>query len=169
MVGEVPAIELVTVGQRKGLGLGGLTEPRYVVAVDVPARTVTIGSARDLLVAEQPVTDLRWAGPEIAGDVRVQCSAHGRAASATVAGAVVRWREPQRRVAPGQSIVLYDTADEVVVGGANFLRMKVHLLAWAAAVLVMTPCAAPLCIVGLPFGMWLLSLLSRIPREAWQV
>ena len=57
----------------------------------------------------------------------------------------------------------------VVVGGANFLRMKVHLVAWAAAVLVMTPCAAPLCIVGLPFGMWLLSLLSRIPREAWQV
>jgi tRNA U34 2-thiouridine synthase MnmA/TrmU len=31
---------------------------------------------------------------------------------------VLRWEEPQRRVARGQSIVLYDTSDEVVLGGA---------------------------------------------------
>jgi tRNA-specific 2-thiouridylase len=33
-------------------------------------------------------------------------------------GAVdVRWREPQRRIAPGQSIVLYDPSDRFVLGG----------------------------------------------------
>jgi tRNA-specific 2-thiouridylase len=117
VVGEVPAIELVTVGQRKGLGVGGAPEPRYVVAVDVPARTVTIGGASDVLVSEQPVADLHWAGPELAGEVLAQCSAHGRAAPATVSAGIVRWREPQRRVAPGQSIVLYDFADELVIGG----------------------------------------------------
>ena len=30
---------------------------------------------------------------------------------------VLRWREPQRRVAPGQSVVMYDDADRVVLGG----------------------------------------------------
>jgi tRNA-specific 2-thiouridylase len=44
-VGRVDAIELVTVGQRKGMELAGAAEPRYAVAVDMPAATVTVGSA----------------------------------------------------------------------------------------------------------------------------
>jgi tRNA-specific 2-thiouridylase len=122
-VGWVPAIELVTVGQRKGLGLLGGAEPRYVVDVDVGAATVTVGTAAELLVGEQPVRDVRWVSGSPSGEVLVQCSAHGGAhrgvVSAGVVGAgVVRWAEPQRRVAPGQSLAVYDADDELVLGGA---------------------------------------------------
>ena len=30
---------------------------------------------------------------------------------------MLEWEAPQRRVAPGQSVVLYDLADERVLGG----------------------------------------------------
>ena len=49
--------------------------------------------------------------------VRVQTSAHGRAVRAVFEAGTIRWSEPQRRVAPGQSVVLYDTGDDKVLGG----------------------------------------------------
>src|SRR5688500_13943619 len=42
-VGRVDAVELVTIGQRRGLGLPGGHAPRYVVGVDVAAATVVVG------------------------------------------------------------------------------------------------------------------------------
>ena len=122
-VGTVAAVELVTLGQRKGLGLAGGGAPRYAVDVDVATATVTVGSRRDLLVDEQPVRGLRWAAGAVPGPVLVQVSAHGAAQPARVVpagdpgGAVVRWEQPQRRVAAGQSVVAYE-GDEVV-GGAT--------------------------------------------------
>ncbi|HEX4903165.1 MAG TPA: tRNA 2-thiouridine(34) synthase MnmA, partial [Acidimicrobiales bacterium] len=47
-VGRVDAVELVTIGQRRGLDVGGHATPRYAVDVDVAAATVTIGAADDL-------------------------------------------------------------------------------------------------------------------------
>jgi tRNA-specific 2-thiouridylase len=120
-VGSVPAVELVTVGQRKGLGLAGGGAPRYAVDVDVATATVTIGSRRDLLVDEQAVRDLRWAADPVAGPLLVQVSAHGTPVPARIEArgdggdAVVRWEQPQRRVAAGQSVVAYE-GDEVVAG-----------------------------------------------------
>ncbi|NCY10293.1 MAG: tRNA 2-thiouridine(34) synthase MnmA, partial [Actinobacteria bacterium] len=57
-------------------------------------------------------------------DVLVQASAHGTAQPAIVESAdrgefVVRWLEPQRRVAPGQSVVLYDPTNRFVLGGGT--------------------------------------------------
>jgi tRNA-specific 2-thiouridylase len=120
-VGRVPAVELVTVGQRAGLGVSGTGERRYAVAVDVPGRTVTVGSADDLLDRQVRLDRVVWADRPATGPVLAQCSAHGAARPAAVApvgadGAVVTWDEPRRRVAPGQSVVLYD-GDEVVGGG----------------------------------------------------
>jgi tRNA-specific 2-thiouridylase len=123
-VGTVEAVQLVTVGQRKGLGLAGGGAPRYAVDVDLATSTVTVGSKRDLLVDHQVLTGLGWAADPVAGPVLVQTSAHGTPVPARIepvdggaAGeAVVRWAEPQRRVAPGQSVVAYE-GDEVV-GGA---------------------------------------------------
>jgi tRNA-specific 2-thiouridylase len=115
-VGHVDAVELVTLGQRRGLTAGG-GERRYVVAVDRDSATVTVGSGADLLTGELALLDLQWvAGPE-QGPVLVQCSAHGPARPAVVDGATVRWTEPQRRIAPGQTVVIYDPADELVLGG----------------------------------------------------
>jgi tRNA-specific 2-thiouridylase len=122
-VGDVDAVELVTVGQRRGLGLPGGGAPRYVVDVDVPAATVRVGSRRDLLSASVLLDDVVWASGPVRGRVRAQCSAHGEPRPATVApdedregGASVRFDEPHRRVASGQSVVLYE-GDEVVGGG----------------------------------------------------
>jgi tRNA-specific 2-thiouridylase len=110
-VGRVGAVELVTVGQRRGLGLRGGHAPRYVVDVDVASATVVVGEERELLADETRVG--RWTGGEPAGRFAVQCSAHGAALPADVVGGTVRWLEPRRRVAPGQLVVAYD-GDEVV-------------------------------------------------------
>lgn len=120
-VGSVPAVELVTVGQRRGLGLAGPGDNRYAVDVDVPSRTVTVGGPDDLMVNETPCRQVVWAHTEVRSTVAAQASAHGETHPVTVtdiAGdtAVVRWHEPRRRVAPGQSIVFYD--GDLVVGGA---------------------------------------------------
>ncbi len=126
-VGSVSAVELVTLGQRKGLGLAGGAAPRYVVDVDRVTPTVTVGGAADLLVATQPVAAMAWVAHPVTGPVDVQCSAHGRPEPATVVAdsddpttAVVAWARPQRRIAPGQSVVAYQ-GDQVVGGGVAVL------------------------------------------------
>jgi tRNA-specific 2-thiouridylase len=113
-------VELVTVGQRRGIGdpqAGG--ERRYAVHVDVAGATVTVGSLGDLMDDRLALTDMSWVDlPAAAGtDVAVQMSAHGRPVEAVFAGAgEVRLNEAVRRVAPGQSVVLYD-GDAVIGGG----------------------------------------------------
>ena len=130
-VGEVPAVELVTVGQRKGLGGPGGGPARYVVDVDVAARQVTVGVRDDLLVEAQDALGWRWVDGVIedavlaagtTGPVLVQVSAHGQPRPATLVvadGGVIslRWHDPERRVAPGQSVVAYDPTDVLVLGG----------------------------------------------------
>jgi tRNA-specific 2-thiouridylase len=120
-VGSVDAVELVTIGQRRGLGLPGGGAPRYVVDVDVPGATVRVGSERDLLCERLELERVVWADGPVAGPVAAQCSAHGRPRAARVEpvgtdGARVAFDRPERRVAAGQSVVLYD-GDEVVAGG----------------------------------------------------
>jgi len=123
-VGRVDAVELVTIGQRKGLGLAGDAEPRYAVAVDAQASVVTVGTAADLLDDAVVVGDLAWSGaaPEPGRHVLAQTSAHGLArcvvleASSEPRTILARWADgPQRRVAPGQSVAFYDS--DVVLGG----------------------------------------------------
>jgi tRNA-specific 2-thiouridylase len=118
-VARVDAVELVTVGQRKGIGLrGGDVAPRYVTGVDVARATITVGDERDLLDATTVLRDLVWANESIDGTVLVQCSAHGAALPAVFDRdtSTLVWDEPHRRVAPGQAVVLY-AGDEVLGGG----------------------------------------------------
>ncbi len=117
-VGRVQAVELVTVGQRRGLGLAGGAAPRYAVGVDVPGATVTVGGPDDLLTQEVVLTDMAWVGPPAEGPVSAQCSAHGEPRPATFdwRRAAVRFLQPVTTVAPGQSVVLY-RGDEVLGGG----------------------------------------------------
>ena len=126
-VGEVEAIEMVTIGQRRGIGLPGGGPKRYVVDVDVPAATVVVGADDDLLRERTTVTGVAWVGAPVSGAGRVQCSAHGAAVPATLEpgadGTVdVAWVRPQRRIAPGQSVVFYDLADRSVLGGGLAAR-----------------------------------------------
>jgi tRNA-specific 2-thiouridylase len=125
-VGRVEAVELVTVGQRRGLGLPGGGPKRYVVDVDVDRRTVVVGDDADQFDTEVELGALTWAVDPVAQPdalaVRVQCSAHGATRSGKLIGDRVVWDEPQRRVAPGQSVVLYDLTDTRVLAGAVATR-----------------------------------------------
>ncbi len=115
-VGRVDAVELVTLGQRKGLGLRGGGPVRYAVDVDAAAGVVTVGGADDLRSDRVEVDDLSWVGDPLDGiGLEAQCSAHGTPRPCRVDGDTIVWAQPERRVAPGQSIVLYQ-ADHVVAG-----------------------------------------------------
>jgi tRNA-specific 2-thiouridylase len=118
VVGAVPAVELMTVGQRRGLGaLGGR---RYVIDLDVEQATVTVGPIEalgcDTVELESP-TWVSGSPPPDGQHVVAQTSAHGRPAPARWLDGVVRFALPHRRPAPGQSVVLYD-GDDVLGGGA---------------------------------------------------
>ncbi len=121
-VGVVDAIELVTIGQRRGLGVGATNaggDARYAVAIDTDAGVVTVGTLDDLSTIEQKVGAMAWTDQPVGvgDDVRVQTSAHGASEPATWTGDGVTWRAANRRIAPGQSVVLYTLDDDRVLGG----------------------------------------------------
>ncbi len=130
-VGRVESIEMVTLGQRRGLNLGGDDKRRYVTDIDHAAGVVTVGPRQKLLVGGQWVETVEWAAGPVAGPCLVQCSAHGAVRPAEVIlgdetdeadggeqsrPVLVHWDEPQQRVAVGQSVVFY-RSDGTVLGG----------------------------------------------------
>ncbi|MBO59008.1 MAG: tRNA 2-thiouridine(34) synthase MnmA [Acidimicrobiaceae bacterium] len=115
-VGQVEAIELVTVGQRKGMLLAGGKGPRYATSVDIETATVTVGTSEQLLVKVTEFRDSVWSAKQINGEFLVQTSAHGKPETASVQGGSLTWKEPHQKVASGQSVVFYE--EDQVVGGA---------------------------------------------------
>ncbi|MBV9412757.1 MAG: tRNA 2-thiouridine(34) synthase MnmA [Acidimicrobiia bacterium] len=115
VVGRVDATELVTVGQRRGLGIGG-GDRRYALSVDPAAGTIVVGDLADLMTDYMELTDLTWVEAPAHGEVQAQTSAHGAPLDAEFEGSTVHFADPHRRVAPGQSVVLY-RGDEVLGGG----------------------------------------------------
>jgi tRNA-specific 2-thiouridylase len=117
-VGHVDAVELVTVGQRRGLGAGGDGVPRYALSVDTRARRVVVGSRDALDTCVTPLHAVTWVDEVLPAStsVRGQTSAHGRSVVGTFTGEGVAWSEPVRLVAPGQTVALYATDDSHVLG-----------------------------------------------------
>jgi tRNA-specific 2-thiouridylase len=126
--GKVEALELVTIGQRKGLGIPGGGPKQYVVEVDTPNARVVIGEESSLYRKSLVVNNIVWSDAadinrlRSQNDVLVQSSAHGAAIPATVEilgnyEIRVLWAQPQRAIAPGQSVVLYNTTNSYVLAG----------------------------------------------------
>ena len=126
-VGEHIGLAFYTIGQRKGIGLGGAGEPWYVAAKDMAANTLTVVQGHDHPLLMRPSLaglDASW----VAGEAPPEHSRHGaktryRQADAACtlarvedARIAVEFAEPQWAVTPGQSVVLYDA--EVCLGGA---------------------------------------------------
>jgi tRNA-specific 2-thiouridylase len=120
VVGTVPAGELVTVGQRRGLGVALDGRRRYALHVDVAHRRITVGPAEGSVGVHVRVGRASWVRDGLLpGDrARAQTSAHGAAAPCTWEGDGVVFDEPQPLVAPGQTVALYDAHDPDEVRGA---------------------------------------------------
>ena len=121
VLGQHGGIHHFTVGQRRGLGVGG-GPPRYVLRV-VPERAeVIVGPEEDLLATGLRAGDARWVdeGAADAFDAEIQVRHHHKPALARIerdeSGFVARFREPQRAIARGQAAVVY-VGPRVVGGG----------------------------------------------------
>ena len=121
-----------TVGQRRGLGIGGLEEPLYVVRLDVDARKVVVGPKEMLVTRIVPVAEVNWLGDrpfesreEWQIEVKVRSTRPPRPAvirprSATTAE--VELLAPEQGVSPGQACVFYASEGSRVLGGGWITR-----------------------------------------------
>jgi tRNA-specific 2-thiouridylase len=108
-----------TIGQRRGIEVGGQPEPLYVVRIDPEQRQLVVGPRQALAVAAARVEGINWLA-EDQREVSAQVRSLARAVPATVipakAGISVSFRTPEYGVAPGQSAVFYD-GDRLLGGG----------------------------------------------------
>ena len=132
VVGRHEGIVRYTVGQRRGLALGGRdgtdNDPLYVVRLEPKTRRVVVGPRSALGRDEITLYDVNWLDVPHAGrlavQVRVRSSQSLRPAEIelTGEGAVVRFAEPEVGVSPGQACVVYDAATGSRVLGGGFIR-----------------------------------------------
>jgi tRNA-specific 2-thiouridylase len=113
-LGEHPGVVHFTVGQRRGITIGGQKEPLYVVRIEPEARRLVVGPRRALAVSEARVEQLNWIG-EGQREVTVKVRSLAPAVPALLEGDRVLFAAPEYGVAPGQAAVIYD--GERLLGG----------------------------------------------------
>lgn len=123
VLGEHKGIVHFTVGQRKGLEIGGQPEPLYVIGLDAPSREVRVGPKRMLAVAAARLTETNRIGPVPAEPLTAKVRSLAKPVPVTVEGELgdgaavtIRFAEPEFGVAPGQAAVIY-AGDRVIGGG----------------------------------------------------
>ncbi len=132
VLGQHNGVIHYTVGQRRGLGVGGLAEPIYVVKLDVDNKRVVVGPKEMLATRKVPVREINWLGdaPFDSRDewhlgVKVRSTrppqdAVIRPLSATEAE--VELLTPEEGVSPGQACVFYDMDSPRIYGGGWIWR-----------------------------------------------
>ncbi|MGN6059254.1 MAG: tRNA 2-thiouridine(34) synthase MnmA [Sphingomicrobium sp.] len=95
-----------TVGQRRGIEVGGQREPLYVVRIEPDHRRIVVGPRRALGVEAMRVADWNWIGEDQA-KVSVKVRSLAPAVAATREGDWIRFAQPEYGVAPGQAAVAY--------------------------------------------------------------
>jgi tRNA-specific 2-thiouridylase len=116
-----------TVGQRRGLEIGGSPEPLYVVRIEPDTRRVVVGPRRALAVDGARLTDLNRIGSGWEGPITVKVRSMARPVLARLEGDRLLFDQPEYGVAPGQAAVLY--AGERVLGGGWIAETEAALLA----------------------------------------
>jgi tRNA-specific 2-thiouridylase len=96
-----------TVGQRRGIEVGGQKEPLYVIAIDPDRARIVVGPRRALAVEAMRVAEWNWLG-EDQRDVSVKVRSLARAVPAIRDGQTISFDQPEYGVAPGQAAVAYD-------------------------------------------------------------
>ena len=127
VLGQHRGIIHYTVGQRRGLEIGGLAEPLYVTGIDAASARVLVGPKRLLAVTSAQITETNRIGPMPDAPLTAPLTAKVRSLAKPVpvtlegsfgAGAdcTLRFTQPEYGVAPGQAAVIY-AGDRVMGGG----------------------------------------------------
>lgn len=126
-IGSHNGIIHYTVGQRRGLGIGGLSEPLYVVEIDAAKRQVVVGPKSELQSTRVYVRQINWLGDEPFGckrgrelRVKIRSTRPPQAAQIHSVGedmAEVDLLEPEEGISPGQACVFYGPDSSRVYGG----------------------------------------------------
>lgn len=121
-----------TIGQRRGLGIGGLADPLYVVRLDVENRRVVVGPKEMLSTRIVPVREINWLGdlPFDSRDewhvmVKVRSTRPPREAvirPLSPTTAEVELLTPEEGVSPGQACVFYAPESTRILGGGWIWR-----------------------------------------------
>ena len=122
VVGQHNGLHLFTVGQRRGINCPA-AEPYYVTRLDIKRNRLVVGTKKDLLSSECKVVEINWIGdaPESPLELHTRVRYRSQEVAATVIPlnrntAVVRFKEPQVAVTPGQGAVFY-RGEEILGGG----------------------------------------------------
>ena len=121
-----------TVGQRRGLGIGGLEKPLYVIKLDVEEKKVIVGPKALLKTTHVPVEQINWLGDgslqtqkEWHLSVKVRSTRPSREAILRPINdysASVELVTPEEGVSPGQACVFYERKGTRVLGGGWITR-----------------------------------------------
>jgi tRNA-specific 2-thiouridylase len=123
VLGSHRGIVNFTVGQRRGLEIGGQAEPLYVTRIDAERRAVLVGPRAMLAVGAARLGETNRIGPLPDAPLTAKVRSLARPVPVTLEGslgggadAVIRFAGPEYGVAPGQAAVIY-AGDRVVGGG----------------------------------------------------
>ena len=127
VLGEHRGVIHYTIGQRRGLGIGGLAEPLYVVRLDVDKRQVVVGPKDLLATRTVPVREINWLGDgKITDQAEREISVKVRSTRPPAPAilrpiseteAEIELLTPEEGVSPGQACVFYQTEGSRILGG----------------------------------------------------
>lgn len=132
IIGQHDGLAYYTIGQRKGLAIGGPGEAWFVVGKDIKRNVVLIeqgANHRALFASELMAKDLTFVGEvpkqfPLACQTKIRYRQKDQEAWITDISedgiAKVRFAEPQRAITPGQSIVFY--RDQICLGGGIIVK-----------------------------------------------
>jgi tRNA-specific 2-thiouridylase len=130
ILGRHEGVVHFTIGQRRGIEIGGQAEPLYVVRIDPVERRLVVGPRRALAVAAARVDGINWlAEDQVHVEAKVRSLA--RPVDGRWDGSRLEFGMPEYGVAPGQSAVFYD--GERLLGGGTIVETEAAELEKAAA------------------------------------